>query len=149
MIDVTFRNSKFNQSYCDRNKKQKNEFKKKSNGIQTHKNKFLYTTKNKSNKIRNSEKITKNKNIFKDNDHNIFDKLLHSESNIKDVISFNNQSQDMNLRVNHYKFLSELNSTERKKKEKESRIFLKKHIIPMDYNKMINEKNNDTACFIF
>ena len=143
------RNSKFNHAYCDRNKKQKNEFKKKSNGLQTQKNKFLNSTKNKSNKIRNSEKITKNKNIFKDNDHNIFDKLLHSESNIKDVISFNNQSQDMNLRVNHYKFLSELNSTERKKKEKEDRIFLKKKIIPMDYNKIINNKSKDNACFIF
>ena len=145
-------NSKFNKTYCERNKVKKNEFNKKIEGIQTKKNKFLNPNKKENNKfknIRNSEKITKNKNFFGDKDNNVFDKLLNSESYIKDIISFNNQSQDMNLRVSHYKFLSELNSTERKKKEKESRIFLKKHIIPMDYNKMINEKNNDTACFIF
>ena len=145
-------NSKFNKTYCERNKVKKNEFNKKIEGIQTKKNKFLNPNKKENNKfknIRNSEKITKNKNFFGDKDNNVFDKLLNSESYIKDIISFNNQSQDMNLRVSHYKFLSELNSTERKKKEKESRIFLKKQIIPMDYNKMINEKNNDTACFIF
>ena len=142
------KNSKFHQIYYERNKKQKNGFNKKINGIETQKNKLFNSNRTKNNKIRNSEKITKNKNIFRDNDNKIFDKLLKSESNIQDVISFNNQSQDMNFRVNHYKFLSELNSTERKKIEKENRIFLKKQMIPNNI-KVTNEKDKDTACFIF
>ena len=142
---LKIKNSKFHQTYCERNTKQKNLFNKKINGIETKKNKLFNSNKNKNNKIRNSEKITKNKNIFRDN-NNIFDKLLKSESNLKDVISFNNQSQDMNYRVNHYKFLSELNSTG-KKTEKENRIFLKKQIIPN--NSKIANEDKDTACFVF
>ena len=142
---LKIKNSKFHQTYCERNTKQKNLFNKKINGIETKKNKLFNSNKNKNNKIRNSEKITKNKNIFRDN-NNIFDKLLKSESNLKDVISFNNQSQDMNYRVNHYKFLSELNSTG-KKTEKENRIFLKKQIIPK--NSKIANEDKDTACFVF
>ena len=72
---------------------------------------------------------------------------MKSESNIKDVISFNNQSQDLNFRVNHYKFLSELNSTQRNIIEKENSIFLKKKMIQND-KKETNE-NKDIACFIF
>ena len=141
------KNFKLHQTYYERNTKQKNGFNKKINGIETQKNKLFNSNKNKNNKIRNSEKITKNKNIFRDNNNNIFDKLLKSESNIKDVISFNNQSQDLNFRVNHYKFLSELNSTQRNIIEKENSIFLKKKMIQND-KKETNE-NKDIACFIF
>ena len=103
--------------------------------------------KNKRDKIRYSEKITKNRSIFKNNDNIIFDKLLKSQSNTQDTF-YNNQSQDMNLRINHYKFISELNSSS--KKEKEKMKFIKKGINPIGFNKIIKEEEDkDDACFIF
>ena len=68
---------------------------------------------------------------------------------MKDV-SFINNSQNINLRSpKHYKFISELNSTEKKNSEKKNIFPTKKELMPIGLNKKINEDNKDDGCFIF
>ena len=118
----------------------KKDFKKKGE------NKYINPIKNKKEILRNSERLSKNKNLFKNNDNIIFDKLLNIEPNIQDNF-FYNKSQDMNLRVNHYKFISELNSTS--KKEKGKKFLRKKDMTPINYNSITYEENKSNQCFIF
>ena len=141
-------NSKYNHTYYERNNLRKKIFNKNlDKSTQKPKNKNNNLFKNRKDKFRNSDKLTKNKNIFKSKDNNVFDKLLDLEPN-KDI-SFINQSQDKNLRINHYKFLSELNSTERKNNEKKNRIFLKKDINPTGFSNILTEENKNNGCFLF
>ena len=140
-------NSKYNLTYYENNNTRKKIFNKNfDKSTQKPKNKKNNLLKNTKNKFRNSDKLTKSKNIFKSKD-NILDKLLDSETN-KDI-SLINQSQDKNLRVNHYKFLSELNSTERKNNEKKNRIFIKKDVNPTEFNHVLKEENKNSGCFLF
>ena len=112
------------------------------------KNNNLNAKKNQNDKIRNSERVTKKQNIFKKNDNYIFDKLLNSEYKTQDNILCD-QSQKINLRMNHYKFISELNSTSKKRENKEKFSFRKKEIIPVNYNKNKIDENKDNNCIIF
>ena len=124
------------------------------------KNKYIMTEKGKNqniniiknkknlNKIRNSQKTTKNKNIFNNNDNKIFDKLLNSNTNTQDIFN-TNKSQDMNLRTSNYKFITELNSSNKKTNEKEKLNLRTKDLIPINYNKITTEENKEKGCFIF
>ena len=110
------------------------------------KNKFFDKNKKINNKLRHSVKIN-NTNLFKKNDNVILEKLLNKESYVQDS-NFNNQSQDMKMRINNYKFISELNSSSKKEIEKEN-TFRKKDLIPFDFHETTSEKNKDNECFIF
>ena len=138
-------NSKLNKDF-NRNNLKKREFNKIKYSLnEKGKIQKFNSIKNKREKMRYSEKISKNKSIFKNNDNIIFDKLLKSQANTQDRF-YNNQSQDMNLRINHYKFISELNSSSKKEEKLKIR---NKGINPIDYNKIIKEDDKDDGCFIF
>ena len=138
-------NSKLNKDF-NRNNLKKREFNKIKYSLnEKGKIQKFNSIKNKREIMRYSEKISKNKSIFKNNDNIIFDKLLKSQANTQDRF-YNNQSQDMNLRINHYKFISELNSSSKKEEKLKIR---NKGINPIDYNKIIKEEDKDDGCFIF
>ena len=54
----------------------------------------------------------------------------------------------MKMRINNYKFISELNSSSKKENEKEN-TFRKKDLIHFDFHETTSEKNKDNECFIF
>ena len=99
------------------------------------------------NKLRNSQKTTKSKKIFKNNDNNIFDKLLNSNTYTQDIFNIN-KSQDMNLRISNYKFLSELNSSHKKINEKDKLNLRTKNLTPINYNNITTEETKENGCFI-
>ena len=148
---------KLNHTYLPKNNLKKKIFnKKRFDSIKT-KNKFKNTIKNNNNKlIKSSEKAIAKKILKKNiNDNNIFDSLLFNESYIS-AGAFTNESQNINfkkLHNNHYKFLSELNSTSKKNRgfdnirRKNKEIKQKK-----DNNNKEEEKVNDYKdknCIIF
>jgi serine/threonine protein kinase len=143
--------SKLNKDFTNKDRMKKIQFNNKTSDKQKNtKNIFNNSIKNKKDKIRNKEKTTTKKNyLFKKKDDEIFEKLLNTEPNMKDV-SFINKSQNINLRSpKHYKFISELNSTEKKNSEKKNIFPTKKELMPIGLNKKINEDNKDDGCFIF
>ena len=83
-------------------------------------------------------------------DSKILDTLLN-ESYLSDG-AFSNESKNNNFKIfnnSHYKFLSELNSTSRKSKEKENKRRKKTEIKTIDYTKIANEQIKDKNCFIY
>ena len=141
-------NPKLNNNFI-RNDLKKKEFNNSKYTItEKGKKQYLNSIKNKRDVIRNSEKLTKKQKIFKKNDNIIFDKLLNSEHNTQDNI-FNKHSENMKPHTNHYKFISELNSTSKKREDKVNFSLRKKEIIPIDYNKIKTEENKDNDCIIF
>ena len=109
IVENSFKNSnsKLNDD-SNRNDLKKKEFNKsKYSSTEKRKTQKFKSIRNKRDKIRHSEKISKNKSIFKNNDNIIFDKLLKSQTYTQ-YRFYNNQSQDMNLRINQTKFISEL-----------------------------------------
>ena len=55
----------------------------------------------------------------------------------------------MNLRTSNYKFITELNSSNKKTNEKEKLNLRTKDLIPINYNKITTEENKEKGCFIF
>ena len=103
--------------------------------------------------IKSTEKIKDNKFFKKNlNELNLLDTLLINESYMSDGV-YTNVSQNINsnrLHFNHYKFLSELNSSSKKKyRENEYRTKKNKEIkanISINYDKNESKDNN---CAIF
>ena len=145
--------SKLNHtSFHKNNFNKKNIFNKKNNSNIKPTNKLINSIKNKNNLIKSTEKLKENK-YFKKNlcELNFLDTLLINESYMSDGI-YTNVSQNINsnrLHYNHYKFLSELNSTSKKKyRENENRTKKSKEIttnISINYN---NKDSKDNNCII-
>ena len=139
--------SKLNHTYFH-----KNNFNKKNNSNIKPTNKLINSIKNKNNLIKSTEKLKENK-YYKKNlcELNFLDTLLINESYMSDGI-YTNVSQNINsnrLHYNHYKFLSELNSTSKKKyRENENRTKKSKEIttnISINYD---NKDSKDNNCII-
>ena len=145
--------SKLNHtSFHKNNFNKKNIFNKKNNSNIKPTNKLINSIKNKNNLIKSTEKLKENK-YFKKNlcELNFLDTLLINESYMSDGI-YTNVSQNINsnrLHYNHYKFLSELNSTSKKKyRENENRTKKSKEIttnISINYD---NKDSKDNNCII-
>ena len=145
--------SKLNHTYFHKNNfNKKNIFNKKNNSNIKPTNKLINSIKNKNNLIKSTEKLKENK-YFKKNlcELNFLDTLLINESYMSDGI-YTNVSQNINsnrLHYNHYKFLSELNSTSKKKyRENENRTKKSKEIttnISINYD---NKDSKDNNCII-
>ena len=146
--------SKLNHtSFHKNNFNKKNIFNKKNNSNIKPTNKLINSIKNINNLIKSTEKLKENK-YFKKNlcELNFLDTLLINESYMSDGI-YTNVSQNINsnrLHYNHYKFLSDLNSTSKKKyRENENRTKKSKEIttnISINYDKNDSKDNN---CIIF
>ena len=145
--------SKLNHtSFHKNNFNKKNIFNKKNNSNIKPTNKLINSIKNKNNLIKSTEKLKENK-YYKKNlcELNFLDTLLINESYMSDGI-YTNVSQNINsnrLHYNHYKFLSELNSTSKKKyRENENRTKKSKEIttnISINYD---NKDSKDNNCII-
>ena len=145
--------SKLNHTYFHKNNfNKKNIFNKKNNSNIKPTNKLINSIKNKNNLIKSTEKLKENK-YYKKNlcELNFLDTLLINESYMSDGI-YTNVSQNINsnrLHYNHYKFLSELNSTSKKKyRENENRTKKSKEIttnISINYD---NKDSKDNNCII-
>ena len=146
--------SKLNHTYFHKNNfNKKNIFNKKNNSNIKSTNKLINSIKNKNNLIKSTEKLKENK-YYKKNlcELNFLDTLLINESYMSDGI-YTNISQNINsnrLHFNHYKFLSELNSTSKKKyRGNEYRTKKNKEIttnISINFDKRESKDNN---CEIF
>ena len=134
--EINIKKKQYNKNKCTMTEKGKNQ---NMNRIKNNKN---------INKLRNSQKTTKSKKIFKNNDNNIFDKLLNSNTYTQDIFNIN-KSQDMNLRISNYKFLSELNSSHKKINEKDKLNLRTKNLTPINYNNITTEETKENGCFIF
>jgi hypothetical protein len=134
--EINIKKKQYNKNKCIMTEKGKNQ---NMNRIKNNKN---------INKLRNSQKTTKSKKIFKNNDNNIFDKLLNSNTYTQDIFNIN-KSQDMNLRISNYKFLSELNSSHKKINEKDKLNLRTKNLTPINYNNITTEETKENGCFIF
>ena len=145
--------SQLNHTYFHKNNfNKKNIFNKKNNSNIKPTNKLINSIKNKNNLIKSTEKLKENK-YYKKNlcELNFLDTLLINESYMSDGI-YTNVSQNINsnrLHYNHYKFLSELNSTSKKKyRENENRTKKSKEIttnISINYD---NKDSKDNNCII-
>ena len=146
--------SKLNHTFFPKNNfNKKKNFNKKNYSNNKTTNKLINSLKNKNNLIKSTEKI-KDKKLFNKNlyELNFLDTLLINESYMSDGV-YTNVSQNINsnrLHYNHYKFLSELNSSSKKKyKDNEYRTKKNKEIttnISINYDKKEIKDNN---CTIF
>ena len=149
--------TKLNHTFFPKNNNynfnKKTIFNKKSSSNIKPTNKLINSIKNKNNLIKSTEKI-KDKKLFKTNlnELNLLDTLLINESYMSDGV-YTNVSQNINsnsLHFNHYKFLSELNSSSKKKyRENEYRNKKNREIntnINIKYDKNESKDNN---CTIF
>ena len=144
--------SKFNNSFLPK----KSIFEKKNKkkileNIKPKKNMLNSVNNNKNSLMKSSDIIKEKKNMLKNiHDSKILDTLLN-ESYLSDG-AFSNESKNNNFKIfnnSHYKFLSELNSTSRKSKEKENKRRKKTEIKTIDYTKIANEQIKDKNCFIY
>ena len=143
--------SKFNKTIMPKNNFNNKTLKKKIFDNMKPKNKLLNSTNNKNNLIKSTDRIKEKKNAKKNiHDSKILDTLLNNESYLSDG-AFSNESKNYNIKHfnnSHYKFLSELNSTSRKSREKEKKR-KKTEIKKFDYTKITNEQNKDKNCMIY
>ena len=143
------KDSKFNNTFKPKNSYMEKKVLKKNKVLDNlkPKNKKLNSAKNENNLIRSTDRIKGKKNMNKNiHDSKILDTLLN-ESYLSDG-AFSNESKNNNFKLfndSHYKFLSELNSTSRKNKEKEN----KRRKKTVDYNKITNGQIKDKNCFIY
>ena len=108
---------------------------------------FNKSIKNKKfDKIKNSQNLKNNRKTLIADDKYIFNKLLNLESTTQGI-SFINQSQEMNLRISHYKFISELNNSFKETERKNKKIWLKKEM-PIKNEKKLSEDNKNNECII-
>ena len=107
------------------------------------------SNKYKNNLIKSTEKIKNEKKLFKKNVYdNILDSLLINESYMS-AGPLTNETQNINFNHNnHYKFLSELNSTSKKRKETEYKKKKRKEI-QIEYNEIENKESKENNCKIF
>ncbi len=153
---------KFNKTFHPKNiiNNKKNFVKKNIESIKQKskiKNKYINSTKNKNNLINSIDKLKKDKKLFKKNIHefNMLDTLLINESYMS-AGAFLNESQNINSKHLHnyrYKFLSELNSTSKKKREYENKRKKNNEIKLLENNgNNISDKKkemDDNNCRIF
>ena len=134
-----------------KNSFRKKEVKKKKNDNKNLKFKLINPIKNNNKLFRSSEKINKRKNTLKKSDFHdshILDSLLKNESFISSNAFKNGSHKIRHLNNNHYKFLSELNSTSRISRE----IEYKRKNIEIKQNKSnenVNNYSQDKNCIIY
>ena len=143
---------KLNHTFLPKNSFNKKPFNNKNFETIKPKNKLLNSINNKNNLIKSSEKIKNEKKLFKNGIYdNRLDALLINESYMS-AGSLINETQNINfnhLHNNHYKFLSELNSTSKRKRETE--YINKRHneIKQIEYNELENKESKENNCEIF
>ena len=138
-------------NFQSKNSFKKKEVKKKKNENKNSKFKLINPIKNNNKLIVSSEKINKRKNTLKSSkfhDSHILDSLLNNESFIFSDAFKNESHKIKHLNNNHYKFLSELNSTSKKSREinyKKKNIEIKQ----IRSSKNINNNSQDKNCIIY
>ena len=152
---------KFNKTYQYNNRFNKKNFIKKNIDFvkqkQKIKNKYkINSIKNHNNLIKSTEKSKKDKKLFKKSLHefNMLDTILINESYMS-AGALTNETQNIDFKYlnnNRYKFLSELNSTSKKKKEydnknKKNKDF--KLIEKKDKDDNNNKESKDNNCIIY
>ena len=147
----TNNDKKLNHTFLPKNSFNKKPLNKKNFETIKPKNKLLNSINNKNNLIKSSEKIKNEKKLLKKNIHdNILDALLINESYMSaGALTNETQNINFNLHNNHYKFLSELNSTSKRKRETE--YIKKRHneIKQIEYNELENKESKENNCEIF
>ena len=149
---------KFNKTYLPNNRLYKKNFIKINiNSIKKKRkaknNNIINSIKNQNNFIKNRKISKKEKQLFKKNIHefNMLDTLLMNESYMS-AGDLTNEWQNINckhLNNNKYKFLSELNSTSKKKREYENKIKKINEFKSIENNNKDNNKESkDNKCII-
>ena len=149
---------KFNKTYLPNNRLYKKNFIKINiNSIKkkpkAKNNNIINSIKNQNNFIKNRKISKKEKQLFKKNIHefNMLDTLLMNESYMS-AGDLTNEWQNINckhLNNNKYKFLSELNSTSKKKREYENKIKKINEFKSIENNNKDNNKESkDNKCII-
>jgi len=144
-------NSKLNHTFHPKNSFKQKEFKTSKIESKKIKNK-INSLRNKNQIIKSSEKRNEGKSLLKKNslhDTHILENLLNNEI-FESTGFYTNESHNFkHLNNNHYKFLSELNTSSKKCREIENRRGKSDETKKAKSNKNINNELKDNNCIIY